>query len=150
MAPVAMPPARGRASKTVTFTPASARCQAPARPAGPAPTIATRRPVSAHGRTAGGSAAWWARVRLTSRMRSGWSRFTRVQRVWHGWSQTMPVTVGSGLSRRTTASAPSRSPRAVRCRYPGTSWPVGQVWAQGAAMQSNAASARSVLMVRSG
>ena len=105
-----MPPAYGCSSKIVTPTPAYASHSAAARPAGPAPTMATRA-VATGGAVRGDACRSWSMMkRLICRIASGWSRCVRMQVFSQRWSQTRPRTVGSGLSRRVMRTASANSP----------------------------------------
>ena len=107
-----MPPAYGCASKIVTRMPARASHSAAARPAGPAPMIATRASFAGPGGGGVGSPACSCSMmkRLICRIASGWSRWVRMQVFSHRWSQTRPRMVGSGLSRRVMRTASRTSP----------------------------------------
>jgi hypothetical protein len=118
-----------------------ARPWAQARPAGPAPTTATLRPVAGArvkkvlaGRVIAASTAW----RCRRPMAMGWPCWVlRTQTASHSSSvgQTRAHRPPSGLAARMARAAPRRSPSPMRRMNCGTGMWVGQACSQGASWQ---------------
>ena len=105
---------RSARSNSVTSCPARASCWAPAIPAGPLPTTATRRPVRARagrGSTQDSSNARSAIDFSSSLIDTGSSLTFNVQACSHGAGQTRPVISGKLLVAWSRSIASAQSPR---------------------------------------
>ncbi|OPZ41540.1 MAG: hypothetical protein BWY94_02395 [Actinobacteria bacterium ADurb.BinA094] len=98
-----MPPGTLCASNTVTPYPRPARSRAQVRPAGPAPTTATRSAwIRGAGRISCVGPTVSATKRLSAAMATGSSTSPRVQALSQRWVQMRPQTLGNGLGSAAT------------------------------------------------